>query len=265
MGTLTSKAPVTISPPVSPSSKTSNNEPTFEQNKNVVIETKTLRTANEKVLNAYDDSHVYMIFWDPYLSNGYINIPYSKIYDLLGSSNSQVEKLSKFRAIDAFLMNDTDFDNFEKNDLAAFLPISVGKYLVLDRFEVPYSLVSAQRVTQDAKFVNIFTDNFPRFLISLKAVIFGSVAAKTKRFFDIVMKHLANNNPGRLIMYDAFDNVQVRASDIYTYIIFNTVTTYRLLPLNITYSRSASDNNILDIEISGIVLDQYNGYVEKKR
>jgi len=265
MATLTEKPPVVLSSPIPASAKSeSRTEIPYSSTEPSVLERSSLRRGEAKTVSESGQGSAYILYWDPYISNGFINIPFSKVYQMLGSSKS-VEDIYKYRGIDAFLMNDTDFYNFEKNEIAVYLPMAAGKYLILDRFEIPYNLIAAQRVAQDAKYVNIFTDNFPRFLMSLRAVIFGSVAYKTRKFFDIVMKHLSNNNTGRLILYDVFDNVKIAQADIYTYLLFNRVTFYRLLPLNITYSRNASDNNFLNIEISGIVLEQVSGNVDVRQ
>jgi hypothetical protein len=267
MGNLTEKPPLVISSPVPASQKSeSRTEIPFNINEPSVLERKTLRKGEAKTVSESGQGHAYILYWDPYVSNGYINIPYSKVYDMLGGqASNNVERVYKYRGVDAFLMNDTDFYNFEKNDIAVYLPISAGRYLILEKFEIPYNVIAAQKVAQDAKYVNVFTDNFPRFLMSLKAVIFGSISYKTRKFFDILMKHLSNNVPGRLILYDVLDNVRLAQADIYTYLLFNKTTFYRLLPLNVTYSRSSNENNFLNIEISGIVLEQVDGNVEFKQ
>ncbi len=226
-----------------------------------IIERTSLKEFNNTKLTAKDVTEAFVLYWEPFYTNGFVNIPYREIYLRLlkeyGNSPTP-DIVYRYRGMDVLLLNETDFNNFENNEIAVYLPISVGRYLVLEKFEVPRSIISAQQVSQSGKFVSVFTENFPRFSLSLKAVVFGSVHIKTKQFFDIVLKHISNNVPGRLILYDIFGNIKVSQADIFLSLQYNKTPYYRLLPTSVSYARSASDNTTLSIEVTGTVLEIYN-------
>lgn len=231
----------------------------FSPNQPSVIERKTLRSPARETLSPRDVTQSFILYWEPYYTTGYINIPYREIASTVQKAEGTTpENTYKYRGIDLFLMNETDFNNFENNEIAVYVPISVGRYLILERFEMPKNIIISQKVSQTGKFVSVFNENFPRFSMQLRAVVFGSVHIKVKQFFDIVIKLITDNKPGRLLMYDVFGNVKISQKDIFLSLQYNKTPFYRLLPTNIAYSRSATDNTSLVIEVSGIVLEISN-------
>lgn len=246
-----------ISGPISGISNQNENTPLSTQNPQVV-ERASLRENNKKTFVEGGSASAFILYWEPYYTNGLINVPYREIYNRLlreyGNSPTP-EVFYRYRGIDLFLLKEADFNNFENNEIAVFLPISVGRYLVLEDFEMPKSIISAQKVSQGGKYVTVFTDNFPRFSMDLKVVIFGNIHIRVKQFFDIVLKLISKNAPGRLIMYDIFGNIKLSDADIFTTLQYNKTPFYRLLPTNVSFSRHSSDNNFLSIDVNGIVLE----------
>lgn len=241
----------------SPQEKAISFSPTQES----IKERKSLKDFNNTKLTAKDVTKAFILYWEPYYTNGFINIPFRDIYTKLVKemgNNISPELLYRYRGLDALLMNETDFNNFENNDVAVYLPISVGRYLILEKFEMPRTIISAQKVSQEGKFVSVFTENFPRFSLTLKAVVFGSVHIKVKQFFDIIIKHISNNKPGRLVLYDIFGNVMISQADIFLSLPYDKIPYYRLLPTSVSYSRTSSENTYLNIEVTGTVLEIHN-------
>lgn len=262
MNTLSSSSPkLVFSPPIPGTSKPEEKQLSFNPEQVSIKERASLKEFNNTKLTAKDVTQAFILYWEPYYTNGFINIPYRDVYAKFlreYGNNIEPEIVYRYRGLDVLLMNETDFNNFENNEIAVYLPISVGRYLVLEKFELPRTIISAQKVSQEGKFVSVFTENFPRFSMTLKAVIFGSVHIKTKQFFDIVIKHISNNKPGRLILYDIFGNVKVSQADIFLTLQYNKTPFYRLLPTNVSYSRTSSENTYLNIEITGTVLEIHN-------
>lgn len=262
MNTLNSSPPNFIfSPPIPGVSKPQERQLSFNVEQSSIKERTSLKEFNNTKLTAKDVTQAFIMYWEPYYTNGFVNIAYRDIYSKLVreyGDNISPEIVYRYRGMDVLLMNETDFNNFENNEIAVYLPISVGRYLVLEKFELPRTIISAQKVSQDGKFVSVFTENFPRFSLTLKAVIFGSVHIKAKQFFDIVIKHISNNKPGRLILYDIFGNVKISQADIFLTLQYNKTPYYRLLPTNISYSRTSTENTYLNIDITGTVLEIYN-------
>ncbi|MEM0332831.1 MAG: hypothetical protein QXX30_00010 [Candidatus Aenigmatarchaeota archaeon] len=210
-------------------------------------------------VNSYTNvSPGFILIWEPSITNGVIEIPYRDIYKKIvkDREKSDFEAMYRFVGKDLLEFKKADWELLKRNQILTHLTISSGRYLLLERFEIPRSLVVAQRITQASKFYSVINENFPRFLMTLRVVIFANLHKAIIEFFNTIIELISKNYPGRFYAYDILGNEQI---DILKSFIFGKDKInrrhYRLLPLNINYSRSASENTTMNIEISGIVLE----------
>lgn len=215
------------------------------------------RKASRTEFEPRDSTNSFVFVYEPYYSNGLINLPYREVYNIYQKSGrASIEEINyRYRGVDVLMFKSQDFDEFENNRLMTFLPMSAGRLIILESFEITKNIAVAENIAQSGKYLEVFTEVFPRFNLSLRVAIFGSINIKVKQFFDIVIKLLSSGNKGRFFMYDVLNNIKVTETDIFPVLQINTTPYYRLVPQNISYSRDANDNNFVKISISGIVAD----------
>ncbi|MEM3368580.1 MAG: hypothetical protein QXP88_00580 [Thermoproteota archaeon] len=215
------------------------------------------RRAENNTFTPQDSSDAFVFLWEPYYSNGLINIPYRELYAIYEKSGrANIAEINyRYRGIDVLLFSAKDFDEFANNKLMTFLPVSTGRYIVLEAFELTKNVAVAENVTQAGKYVEVFTQVFPKFNLRIKSVIFGSVNIKVKQFFDTVINLISTGNKGAFYMFDVLNNIKVTETDIFPVLQLNSTPYYRLIPQNISYSRDSNDNNFVNITVSGIVAD----------
>lgn len=206
----------------------------------------------------------FILIWEPMITNGVINIPYRDIYKKIARDRekSNFEAMYRFIGKDLLEFNSADWELLKRNQILTHLTISSGRYLILEKFEMPRSLIVAQRITQASKYYSVLNENFPRFLMTLRVVIFANIHKVIIEFFNTIIELMSKNYPGRFFAYDILGNEQIDI--LKSFIFLNEKINrrhYRLLPLNISYSRSSSENTTMTIEISGLVLEINGNYV----
>jgi len=215
------------------------------------------RRAERNKFAPKDATDAFIFLWEPYYSNGLINIPYRELYAIYQKSGraSIAEMNYRYRGVDVLMFAAKDFDEFANNKIMTFLPVSTGRYIVLESFEITKNIAVAENVAQAGRYVEVFTQVFPKFNLRIKAVIFGSVNIKVKQFFDTVINLISTGNKGAFYMFDVLNNIKVTEVDIFPVLQINSTPYYRLIPQNVSYSRDANDNNFVNIAVSGIVAD----------
>jgi len=202
--------------------------------------------------------NTWLIVWEPYYSNGIINIPFREIWARLIKENKDSnENVLLYRGIDVTTLTPSEWNLFEKNQMVGVLPISTGRYIVLDKFEINKPIIYVEKVAKNGKYIDVITSGFPTFNMFLKVVVFGSVHKRVMQFFNIVKNLISEGKPGRLIMYDILNQMFATEDDILSNF-YSDIPSYTLIPKNINMSRDASENTLVNINISGTIAEINN-------
>jgi hypothetical protein len=208
---------------------------------------------------ARSQRNVWLIVWEPFYSNGIINIPFRQVWGrLVKEGKNTNEKALLYRGIDVTVLGSSDWNLFEANKMVGVLPISTGRYIVLDKFEISKPIIYVEKVAKNGKYIDVITSGFPNFNMSLKVVIFGSVHIKVMQFFNVVKNLISEGKPGRLVMYDVLNQIFATEDDIISTLQYNNTPYYTLIPKNITMSRDASENTFVNINITGTIAEINN-------
>ncbi len=208
---------------------------------------------------ARSQTNVWLIVWEPFYSNGVINIPFRKVWaKLIKEGKNTNENALLYRGVDVTSLSAAEWNLFENNKMVGVLPISAGRYIVLDRFEVNKPVIYVEKVAKNGKYIDVITSGFPNFNMSLKVVVFGSVHIKVMQFFNIVRNLISEGKPGRLVMYDVLNQIFATEDDIISTLQYNNTPYYTLIPKNITMSRDASENTFVNINITGTIAEIAN-------
>jgi hypothetical protein len=204
-------------------------------------------------------TNVWLIVWEPFYSNGVINIPFRTVWSkLIREGKNTNENALLYRGVDVTALSAAEWNLFESNKMVGVLPISVGRYIVLDRFEVNKPVIYVEKVAKNGKYIDVITSGFPNFNMTLKVVVFGSVHIKVMQFFNIVRNLISEGKPGRLVMYDVLNQIFATEDDIISTLQYNNTPYYTLIPKNITMSRDASENTFVNINITGTIAEIAN-------
>jgi hypothetical protein len=200
--------------------------------------------------------NAWLIVWEPFYSNGIINIPFREIWaKLVREGKNTNESAILYRGIDITSLSPSDWNLFEKNKMVGILPISVGRYIVLEEFEINKPIIYVEKVAKNGKYIDVITSGFPKFRMSLEVVIFGTIHMKVMQFFNIVKNLISEGRPGRLIMYDVLNQIFSTEEDFIYNIHHNSTPYYTLIPNNIRMERKASENTFVEIDITGTIAE----------
>jgi hypothetical protein len=203
--------------------------------------------------------NAWLIIWEPFYSNGIINIPFREIWaKLVKEGKNTNENALLYRGVDITSLKPSEWNLLEGNKMVGVLPISVGRYIVLDRFEINKPVIYVEKVAKNGKYIDVITSGFPNFNMVLKVVIFGTVHTKVMQFFNIVLNLLSEGKPGRLIMYDVLNQIFATEDDIISNLQYKNIPYYTLIPKNITMSRDASENTFVNITVTGTIAEISN-------
>lgn len=232
---------------------------------NIVVEESFSTKERSQAKPTSAETGSFLIIWEPSISNGVVEIPYRQIFKkILEENNFNIfnETIDRFWGKDLFKFTLNDWELFRNNQMLAYLPISSGKYILLERFEIPRSLIVVQRITQTTRYVNIINENFPRFSMTIRVVVFGDIHKMVFEFFNSVIELLGKNYPGRLYIYDILSNekIQISSSFLYRDAIENK-RYYRVIPTNVVMSRNSNENTTALIEVSGLITE-ISGYYD---
>ncbi len=224
--------------------------------RNVISRASLKKDSSEK---SGSRKNTWLVVWEPFYSNGIINIPFREVWARLvkeGKNNNENALL--YRGLDVFSLSPSDWNLFEGNKMVGILPISAGRYIVLDRFEINKPIIYVEKVAKNGKYIDIITSGFPAFNISLKVVVFGTVHTKVMQFFNIARNLISEGKPGRLVMYDVLNQIFTTGEDFISNLYYSSTPYYTLIPKNVTMSRDASENNFVNINITGTIAEIFN-------
>lgn len=203
--------------------------------------------STSRTVNPYDPQGPYSEFawvleWVPSYASGLVKIPANR----LGFGNRSQDILA---AKSPSLL--------ENNQNPFFLPMSSSRLVLLKDFALARKNITSTVITQGSRYYQVFTETFPEFSMTIESVIFGDRSDRVLAFFDYVTKFLTNpaKYSGSLYLYDVFSNDPMIIEQVYNTPYNLATKRYKLIPKAYSKTRSREDNTVVNVQVSGIVVE----------
>ena len=142
-----------------------------------------------------------------------------------------------------------------------YLPMSSAHLVFLQDFTISRMPIIAKDVTLGSRYVQKLTENFPQFSIRISALRFGDVHTRVLNFINALTTFTGNPRkyPGTVYLYSAFLLDMPSMQRTY-YRAENYYKKYEIVPMNVAKRANATNNTMIDIIVSGIVVGHNENY-----
>jgi len=207
----------------------------------------------------------WVLKWEPSVKYGAVKLPLDKLYNKLNIPNSDrkaIDILTELASIKGQINKDTNTSSLMKNR-SVFLPMNSSRLVTLKEFSISRKPIQSTSITYGSKYYQVFSEAFPQFTMTIETVVFADISVRVTSFLDSVIESLSNpmHSSGKLKFYDVFGGGPlIIKGENYTLNITSdgdnrSVYNYTLLPTGYSKARKSDDNNVVVINLAGIIVE----------